>query len=207
MKERGIFATDTCRSRERFAKRSEITSAIRSMPAPDIPLRRGRGHEGIKSVARHESKHAKVAIKMRIGMSRLTVKRSGDVLGSVTPVKTDNTAAFQITAMASSVDSHPEGTGSDVYTARMLESAPGAISADSAKQVAEGIVGQYSDLYWDTLSDLVAHEPDDVTESRFKQLEARTEWEVNMIKKYGKPIPIEEEGIIFDREDNEQLAA
>src|SRR3989344_3292949 len=177
---------------------------IRSVPANDIPLERGSNHVHLKSTAKHESKHAVVSLETGQGMSFLTVEPKGNVLGSVTPARVDNTAAFQTTAMASSVDDHPEGTGSDVYQATILQYASGGISKESAFKEASKIIKQYNSAFWDKLSDLVAYVKN-ATESQFKQLMERAEWEVQRDQDLKKQKQFPREGIIFQRQQTASL--
>lgn len=171
----------------------------RSMPANDIPLERGFNHVHLKSTAKHEGFHAETSIALGKGLSLLTVERKGNVLGSVTPARVDNVAAFQVIAMASSADDHPEGTGSDVYKAEMLQYEKGGISKDSALRTATKIVNRYSAQFWDKLSDLIAWSKN-VSESRFKQLKARAEWEVQREQEIKTQNKFPREGTIFQRQ-------
>lgn len=175
----------------------EVARRIGFPPAPEIPLDRGTNHYHLKPVARHEVKHATAAIETRQGMAEFSVERQGDTLGYVRPAKTTNAAAFQVIAMASSVDNHPEGTGSDLWQTEVLQYASGGVSKQNAFRTAASIVLRYSEVFWEKLSDIAAFVKKG-TENQFKQWTQRAKWELERDKIVKETSRLPLSGVIFE---------
>lgn len=177
--------------------RFEVLRRIGPPPSPEIPVERGRSHHYLQPVARHEAKHAIAAIEIGQGVEEFSVERSGNVLGYVRPVKKDNPAAFQTIAIASSVDDHPEGTGSDLKQTEILQYAPGGVSKQTALRTAASIILRYSKKFWDKLSDIGAFVKKG-NENQFKQWMRRAEWELERDEIIKESQEFPPSGIIFE---------